>query len=46
MSQDESYYYYSGYYHDYYYNRSPADQEAEAKTDLAASGDIEVKQKY
>jgi capsular exopolysaccharide synthesis family protein len=46
MSQDEGYYYYSGYYHDYYYNRSPADQEAEAKTDLAASGDIEVKQKY
>jgi hypothetical protein len=56
MSQDESYYYYSGYYHDYYYNRSPDDQEAEAKTGLAASGDTEfqtkpsgdteIKQKY
>ena len=28
MSQDESYYYYSGYYHDYYYSRSEGDQEA------------------
>jgi capsular exopolysaccharide synthesis family protein len=56
MSQDEGYYYYSGYYHDYYYNRSPDDQEAEAKTGLAASGDTEfqtkpsgdteIKQKY
>ncbi len=32
MSQDEGYYYYSGYYHDYYYSRSPAEQEAEAKS--------------
>jgi capsular exopolysaccharide synthesis family protein len=30
MSQDESYYYYSGYYHDYYYSRSEKDQESAA----------------
>jgi len=29
MSQDESYYYYSGYYHDYYYSRNEKEQEAE-----------------
>lgn len=56
MSQDEGYYYYSGYYHDYYYSRNPAEQEADAKTSLAASGisqsdikssgDTEIKQKY
>ena len=32
MSQDEGYYYYSGYYHDYYYSRTPAEQDAEAKS--------------
>ncbi len=46
MSQDEGYYYYSGYYHDYYYSRSPAEQEAEAKTlppaDKKDSGDTET----
>ena len=45
MSQDEGYYYYSGYYHDYYYSRNPAEQEAEAKSALAASGDTEFKTK-
>jgi capsular exopolysaccharide synthesis family protein len=30
MSQDESYYYYSGYYHDYYYSGNAKDQEADA----------------
>jgi polysaccharide biosynthesis transport protein len=52
MSQDESYYYYSGYYHDYYYSRSEKEQEAEANPPgtkpgatggPAASG---IKQKY
>ena len=45
MSQDEGYYYYSGYYHDYYYSRSPAEQEAEAKTLPSATkgtGDTET----
>ena len=46
MSQDEGYYYYSGYYHDYYYSRNPAEQEAETKPTLVASGDTEIKQKY
>jgi capsular exopolysaccharide synthesis family protein len=49
MSQDEGYYYYSGYYHDYYYSRSSSEQEAEAKSQIAASsdaGDSEIKQKY
>ncbi len=48
MSQDESYYYYSGYYHDYY---SHEDKEA-AKAAKGGSGDkantekLEIKQKY
>lgn len=49
MSQDESYYYYSGYYHDYYYSRTEGEQEAEAaKPGTAAGGDAEtgIKQKY
>lgn len=47
MSQDESYYYYSGYYHDYYYSRTEGEQESAAKTgepEGAAEGGI--KQKY
>ncbi len=56
MSQDESYYYYSGYYHDYYYSRNEKEQEAEASkpgsapgSKASASGDTEatgIKQKY
>ena len=30
MSQDESYYYYSGYYHDYYYSKNPDSEPAQA----------------
>jgi hypothetical protein len=46
MSQDESYYYYSGYYHDYY---SKNEEMAEASGTDKASGDnkkTEIKQKY
>jgi capsular exopolysaccharide synthesis family protein len=52
MSQDESYYYYSGYYHDYYYSRSEKDQEADAAKPpgspgaAPASDATGVKQKY
>jgi Mrp family chromosome partitioning ATPase len=44
MSQDESYYYYSGYYHDYYSKNEDSEPVAERK-----SGDnskVEIKQKY
>ena len=46
MSQDESYYYYSGYYHDYYSKNE--DQEPGPRPDGAA-GDkdkLDIKQKY
>jgi capsular exopolysaccharide synthesis family protein len=46
MSQDESYYYYSGYYHDYYSkNEDTADAAAPGK-DNGDKGKIEIKQKY
>ena len=47
MSQDESYYYYSGYYHDYYSKNE--DQEPAAPASESGSGDkdkIDIKQKY
>jgi hypothetical protein len=49
MSQDESYYYYSGYYHDYYSRNE--DQEPVAPSKPGESGDegktkIDIKQKY
>ncbi len=45
MSQDESYYYYSGYYHDYYAKNEDAEgAEAKAPAEEKASG--EIKQKY
>ena len=45
MSQDESYYYYSGYYHDYY-NRNE-DSEAPAKPEAAGQKPaVEIKPKY
>ena len=47
MSQDESYYYYSGYYHDYYSRNE--DQEPKDGKDVKESGDqakLEIKKKY
>jgi len=49
MSQDESYYYYSGYYHGYsYYSRNEEEQDAEAmeKGPGGDTGRKEIKQKY
>ena len=45
MSQDESYYYYSGYYHDYY---SKNEDESEVETGGAAEGKTrtDIKPKY
>jgi len=46
MSQDESYYYYSGYYHDYYSkNEEVADASSPGK-DAGDKGKVEIKQKY
>jgi Mrp family chromosome partitioning ATPase len=46
MSQDESYYYYSGYYHDYYSKNE--EMEPTPGTDQAAGdkGKTEIKRKY
>jgi polysaccharide biosynthesis transport protein len=46
MSQDESYYYYSGYYHDYYSRNE--DQEPTARADAGAEekAKLDLKQKY
>ncbi len=48
MSQDESYYYYSGYYHGgYYYSRSEDAQETAAKEkDSGDTDQVDIKQKY
>lgn len=45
MSQDESYYYYSGYYHDYY---SKNEDESDAETGGATQGKphTDIKPKY
>jgi len=45
MSQDESYYYYSGYYHDYYAKNEESDVPAEKKPADEKSA-AEIKQKY
>lgn len=48
MSQDESYYYYSGYYHDYYSKNEEMDA-APAGKDSSKDGSkdkVEIKQKY
>ena len=48
MSQDESYYYYSGYYHDYYAKNEDSEPVADGKANKPAdekSGG-EIKQKY
>jgi len=46
MSQDESYYYYSGYYHDYYSRNE--DQEPAPRADAGAGqkAKLDIKQKY
>jgi Mrp family chromosome partitioning ATPase len=48
MSQDESYYYYTGYYHGgYYYSRSEDAQETAAKEKDSGDADqVDIKQKY
>jgi polysaccharide biosynthesis transport protein len=50
MSQDESYYYYSGYYHDYYYRseESEAGARPEAKGEAKAEdkAKLDIKKKY
>ncbi len=45
MSQDESYYYYSGYYHDYYSKNEEMDAAAPTGKD-AGKDKVEIKQKY
>jgi Mrp family chromosome partitioning ATPase len=44
MSQDESYYYYSGYYHDYYSKND--DSEASAQADANGKAKLDIKSKY
>jgi len=44
MSQDESYYYYSGYYHDYYSKNEDSEPTPAKKGDDKAK--VEIKQKY
>ena len=48
MSQDESYYYYSGYYHDYYAKNEDSEPVAEGKAKKPAEEKPagEIKQKY
>jgi succinoglycan biosynthesis transport protein ExoP len=48
MSQDESYYYYSGYYHDYYAKNEDSEPVADGKPKKPAEekSDGEIKQKY
>jgi capsular exopolysaccharide synthesis family protein len=46
MSQDESYYYYSGYYHDYYSKNEETVEAASLGKDAGDKAKIEIKQKY
>jgi len=46
MSQDESYYYYSGYYHDYYSKPEETAEVASLGKDVGDKAKIEIKQKY
>jgi len=46
MSQDESYYYYSGYYHDYYSKNEEMADASSAGKDAGDKGKVEIKQKY
>src|SRR4029078_6392536 len=45
MSQDESYYYYSGYYHDYYSKNEESAEAVSPGKDSGDKGKIEIKQK-
>jgi polysaccharide biosynthesis transport protein len=45
MSQDESYYYYSGYYHDYYAHGED-ESAAENETNKGDKAKVDLKQKY
>jgi hypothetical protein len=48
MSQDESYYYYSGYYQDYYAKNEDSEPlaEGQAKKPADKKTEGEIKQKY
>ena len=47
MSQDESYYYYSGYYHDYYSkNEEMEPTSGTGGKDQGGKDKVEIKQKY
>jgi len=46
MSQDESYYYYSGYYHDYYSKNEEATEAAAPGKANGEKAKVEIKQKY
>jgi len=46
MSQDESYYYYSGYYHDYYSRNEEPEPAARTDTGAGDKTKLDIKQKY
>jgi len=53
LSQDESYYYYSGYYHDYYYRSDDSEtsgsDKGKTKAGTTTAGEtarVEIKSKY
>jgi polysaccharide biosynthesis transport protein len=46
MSQDESYYYYSGYYHDYYSRNEEPEPAARADAAVGDKAKLDIKQKY
>jgi len=46
MSQDESYYYYSGYYHDYYSRNEDQEPTAPSHAGSSDKPKLEIKQKY
>jgi Mrp family chromosome partitioning ATPase len=46
MSQDESYYYYSGYYHDYYSKNEEMTEVAPPGKAAGEKPKVEIKQKY
>jgi hypothetical protein len=46
MSQDESYYYYSGYYHEYYSHGEDSEPAAKSQNGSEEKGRLDIKQKY
>ncbi len=46
MSQDESYYYYSGYYHDYYSRNDEPEPAPRAESATGGKTRLDIKQKY